>query len=141
MPQPPFLVDAVQIEPGSGDTLTISRDSTDGALKFVDAVLTGGALLPSLVGLRNITGVFIVGRAGDGAVYTSVQDALDAVPASSSAAAPSLILVMPGVYVENLTIERDGVYLVGLGGVTLRNTGANDTVEISASQDATPLAV
>lgn len=141
MPQPPFLVDAVQIEPGSGDTLTLSRDSTDGALKFVDAVLTGGVLLPSLVGLRNITGVFIVGRAGDGAVYTSVQDALDAVPASSSAAAPSLILVMPGVYVENLTVERDGVYLVGLGGVTLRNTGANDTVEISASQDATPLAV
>ena len=41
MPQPPFLVDELQIEPGSGDTLTISRDSTDGAMAFLDAVVTG----------------------------------------------------------------------------------------------------
>jgi hypothetical protein len=103
MPQPPFLIDVLQVEPGSGDTLTVSRDSAGGALKFVDALLTSGVLLPSLVGLRNVTGVYIVGRAGDGAPYTTIQSALDAVPDSSSAAAPSLVLIMPGVYTENVS--------------------------------------
>lgn len=138
MPQPPFLVDALQIEPGSGDTLTISRDSADGAMKFVDAVLTSGVLLSQLMGLRNVTGVFVVGRAGDGAAYTTIQSALDAVPASSSATAPSLVLVLPGTYTENLTIQKDGVYLVGLGGVTITNSGSSDTVEISAAIATTP---
>ena len=138
MAQPPFLIDELQIEPGSGDTLTVSRDSTDGAMKFVDAVLTSGVLLPNLVGLRNITGVYMVGRAGDGAPYTSVQDALDAVPDSSSAAAPSIVLVLPGVYTENVSIQKDGVYLVGLGGATITNDGASDTVEISAAIATTP---
>lgn len=138
MAQPPFLIDELQIEPGSGDTLTVSRDSTDGAMKFVDAVVTSGVLLPSLVGLRNVTGVYMVGRAGDGAPYTSVQDALDAVPDSSSAAAPSIVLVLPGVYTENVSIQKDGVYLVGLGGATITNDGASDTVEISAAIATTP---
>ena len=138
MAQPPFLVDELQIEPGSGDTLTLSRDSTDGAMKFVDAVLTSGALLPDLVGLRNVTGVYVVGRAGDGAPYTSIQTALDAVPDSSSASAPSLIMILPGVYTENVTIQKDGAYLVGLGGVTITNSGVSDTVEISAAITTTP---
>ena len=98
MAQPPYLLDVLQIEPGSGDTLTISRDSTAGAMSFVDAIISGGVLLPNLVGLRNVTGLFIVGRAGDGAPYTTIQSALDAIPTGSSAAAPSLVMVMPGVY-------------------------------------------
>lgn len=138
MPQPPFLVDQIQIEPGSGDTLTVSRDSSDGAMKFVDAVLGSGVLLSQLVGLRNITGVYVVGRAGDGAPYTSIQGALDAIPDSSSASSPSLIMVLPGFYTENLTIQKDGVYLVGLGGVTVTNDGASDTIEVSAATTTTP---
>lgn len=136
MPQPPFLVDELQIEPGSGDTLTISRDSTDGAMALVDAVVS--VLLPDLVGLRNVTGVYIVGRAGDGSPYTSIQDAIDAVPASSSASAPSLVLILSGLYTENVTIQKDGVYLVGVGGVTITNDGVSDTVEISAAIATTP---
>ena len=138
MAQPPFLIDVLQIEPGSGDTLTIGMDSTDNAMEFVDAVLTSGVLLSALVGLRNVTGVFIVGRAGDGAPYTSIQDAVDAVDDASSATAPSLVLVLPGAYTENVTVQKDGVYLVGLGGVTLTNSGASDTVEISAAITTTP---
>jgi len=138
MPQPPVLTDVLQIEPGSGDTLTVSRDATTGALRLVDAVLTSGVLLPTLVGLRAITGVYVVGRAGDGAAYTSVQDALDAVPTTSSAVNPSLILVMPGRYVGNVTIERDGVFIMAPGGATLVNDGNSDTVQIKASLDATP---
>jgi hypothetical protein len=139
MPQPPYLVDELQIEPGSGDTLTISRDSADGAMAFADAVISSGVLLPELVGLRNITGVFVVGRAGDGAPYTSVQDALDAVPDSSSSSAPSLVLLMPGLYTENIVLQKDGVYLAGPGGVKIVNSGANDTVTISAAIATTPL--
>jgi hypothetical protein len=138
MAQPPFLVDELQIEPGSGNTLTVSMDATTGAMKFVDAVLTSGVLLPDLVGLRGVTGVYIVGRAGDGAPYTAIQDALDAIPASSSAALPSLVLILPGVYTENVTIQKDGTYLVSLGGVTITNSGASDTVEISAAIATTP---
>jgi hypothetical protein len=139
MPQPPLLVDQLQIEPGSGDTLTIDRDSTDGALKFVDAVITGGALLPNLVDIRNITGVYTVGRAGDGAMYTTIQSALDAIPAAtSSATSPSLVLIFPGVYQEDLTITKDGVYMVGMGRVRVVNNTATDTITVKASIDSTP---
>ena len=113
MAQPPYLLDVLQIEPGSGDTLTIARDSTAGAMEFVDAILTSGVLLPALVGLRNVTGLFVVGRAGDGAPYTTIQSAIDAIPVSSSATAPSVVLILSGVYTENLTLQRDGVCLVG----------------------------
>ena len=139
MPQPPYLVDELQIEPGSGDTLTVSRDAAEGAMKFVDAILSSGVLLPELVGLRNVTGVFVVGRAGDGAPYTSIQDALDAVPNTSSAAAPSLVLLLAGLYTENIFIQKDGVFLVSPGGAKILNSGASDTVTISAAIPVTPL--
>jgi hypothetical protein len=139
MPQPPLLVDQLQIEPGSGDTLTIDRDSTDGTLKFVDAVITGGALLPNLVDVRNITGVYTVGRAGDGAMYTTIQSALDAIPAAtSSASLPSLVLVFPGVYTEDITLTKDGVYMVGMGRARLVNNSATHTITIKASIDSIP---
>jgi hypothetical protein len=138
MPQSPLLTDAVQIEPGSGDTLTISRESSDGSMKFVDALITSGVLLSQLVGMRVVSGVFVVGRAGDGAAYTSIQDALDAIPDSSSAAAPSLVWVMPGVYTENLVLQKDGVVLASPGGAKLINDGDSDTLTISASLDTIP---
>ena len=135
MAQPPFLLDVLQLEPGSGDTLTISRDASQGGMDFVDAVITSGVLLQNLIGIRSITGVYVVGRAGDGAPYTTIQAALDAIPITSSATAPSVVLIMAGVYAENITIQKDGVYLFGLGGVSINNSGASDTIEISAWTD------
>jgi hypothetical protein len=41
------------------------------------------------------------------------------------------------VYEENLSIQKDGVYLIGLG-ATVVNDGASDTITISASTDVTP---
>jgi hypothetical protein len=137
MAQPPFLVDGIQIEPGSGQVLTITRDPTTGALHFVDHVLLGGVLLPQLVGLRNVTGVYIVGRGGDGAPYTSIQDALDAIPTSSSIEEPAVVLVLPGQYEENIVVQKDGVSIVGLGGVVL-TSDSGSTVEVSAALDSTP---
>ncbi len=138
MAQPPFLVDVLQIEPGSGQTLTISRRASDGSLKFIDTVVASGLTLSQLSGIRNVTGVYVVGRGGSGAAYTTIQAALDAVPDSSSVAAPSLIMVLPGAYSENLILQKDGMYLVGLGGVQLTNDGESDTLVISASLDAVP---
>lgn len=137
MAQPPFLLDVLQIEPGSGQTITISRNVADNTMKFVDAVISGGITLPELVGLRNVTGLFIVGVGGDGSPYTTIQEALDAIPNSSDANSPSLVLVLPGVYQENLSIQKDGVFLIGLG-ATVLNDGASDTITISASTDVTP---
>jgi hypothetical protein len=141
MPQPPLLVDVLQVQPGSGDTLTLSRDSSDGSLKFVDAIISSGVLLRELVGIKNITGLFYVGRAGQGAAYTSIQDAIDAIPNISSASAPSLVLVFPGEYQEEISIKKDGVCLVGLGGVTITNVSDKDTIRISSSTLATPKSV
>ena len=139
MAQSPFQVDALQIEPGSGDTLTIDRHATAGSMQFIDAVLTSGVLLSNLVGLRNITGVYIVGTAGAGAQYTAIQTAIDAVPVTADIDAPCLVLVMSGVYTENLTIQKDGIVIRGLGHVkvTPSNT-ANPTVTISAGVSTTP---
>ena len=36
MAQDPLKIDQLQIEPGSGETLTIGRDATTGALKFTE---------------------------------------------------------------------------------------------------------
>ena len=138
MPQPPFLIDQLQVEPGSGQTLLINRDSATGSLKFTDAVVTAGVLLKDLVSLNGLTGVYLVGSGGSGADYNSIQDALDAIPNTSSPSAPSLVFVMPGQYTENISIKKDGVALVALGSVYLQNSGANHTVTVVASPGATP---
>lgn len=135
MPQLPFQVDGVQIEPGSGETLTITRESTDGSLKFIDAILTSGVLLQNLVGIRNIQSLFLVGQTN--APYTTIQSALDAIPVTSSSALPSTILVMPGVYTENLEVQKDGVTIIGMGAKVINN-GSSDTISISVSESVTP---
>lgn len=145
MAQDPFKVDQLQFEPGSGDTILIRRHS-DGSLKFTDALVTD-VVLSQLVNLSTIEGVRIVGRAGY-AQYTSIQDALDTVPSGSSAANPYLVLVLPGVYAEDITLIRDGVTILGLGTVVLQSlleatpdaSGATHTLTI-ASSGTTPLKV
>ncbi|MDB4278174.1 hypothetical protein N9917_01090 [Deltaproteobacteria bacterium] len=141
MPQDPILVDQLSVEPGTTTfgTRTIDRDPTDGGLRFADPNVT--ASLAALVGVRNITGLYLVGRAGDGAPYTTIQAALDAVPELSSVAAPSLVLVSAGVYNENLVIEKDGVVIQGLGGVTITNVAADATVLIQESPTTIPTQV
>jgi len=127
MPQPAFQVDVLQIEPGTGTTQTVGLNALTGDLQFVSPLIAAGIDLLSLAGLRNMQGVYLVGKAGSGAPYTVIQDALDAINgATSSATNPALILVGPGVYTELLTIEKSGIWLVGLGGVTITNGAAVD---------------
>jgi len=136
MAQPPVQVDVLQIEPGSTGTRTVDKDPTSTALRFTDPTTT--ATLAQFMGLRNVTGVYVVGTAGYGAAYTSIQDAIDAVPSYATVAEPGLVLIGPGTYTENLTIEHDGVFLVGLGAVTIQNDGASHTITVQAVPGPAP---
>lgn len=139
MAQPPFQADVFQVEPSSGQTLTITRDPTTGALVFKDALVTGGLSLSELAGLGTIGGVLIVGRSGTGAKYTTIQSAVNAVPANASSTNPYVILVFPGVYTENVIIEKDGISLLGMGRVVVQPSTSNDTITIRASVSTFPL--
>jgi hypothetical protein len=146
MAQGPFLIDQVQIEPGSAGTRRVYRDAGTGELAFQDPVVTGGLTLQQLAGLRTITNVFIVGKSGAGAQYTTIQDALDDVPSNASATNPYIVLVMPGRYDETINIVRDGVRLIGWGQPEIRSAleatpdavGADHTLIISAQLGTIP---
>lgn len=138
MAQPNIQVDGVRIEPGSGQTLTITRDATTGSIRFVDNVITGGINLRDLASLSSVAGVMVVGVSGSGAKYTTVQSAVTAVPADASLTNPYVILVMPGVYSENVTIEKAGITLVGFGRVVITASGATPTITVQASVSTTP---
>lgn len=135
MTQLPYQVDALRVDPGSGDILTVDRDPTTHGLRFTDPAIPDGVVLSQLASLNTVTGVLTVGRGGSGAGYTTLQAALNAVPSSSSATAPTVILMLPGVYTENVTWNKDGVTLVCLGRVVLQGT-----LTIIASVSTTPLA-
>jgi hypothetical protein len=143
MPQDPLLVDQVQIEPGSAG-LRLIRRATDGSLEFFDSVVTGGITLSALAGL-SIGGVMTVGKSGAGAEHSTIQAALDCIPATSGPTEPYVILIGPGVYNETINIVRDWVFLVGLGGAVLEpletvpnGPGAYHTVVIQSDLGTTP---
>jgi hypothetical protein len=139
MTQAPFQSDGLRIEPGSGQTLTILRDAATGSLRFVDTLVPSGINLLDISGFNAITGALVVGRAGTGAKYTTVQSAIDAVSAAASAANPYTIFVLPGVYLENLIIEKDGIAIVALGQVSIVAVTATPTITIQAGVSTTPL--
>ena len=135
MAQDPLQLDAIQIEPSSGDTITISR-SDNGDLQFVDAIVTDGISLSRLTGMSGNANVLIV---GSNSQYTSVQDAIDAVSATSSATNPHVILVTAGVYTEALTIEKDGINIIGIGYPEISLPGGSlDTITIQDSVSTSP---
>lgn len=140
MAQDPFLTDQIQIEPGAAGTRLIRR-ATDGSIEFVDPN-TGTVTLAQVAGLSTIAGVLVVGTTGS---YTSIQDAIDAVSSSASITSPWAILVQAGVYTEDVSLYRDGVFIIGMGGVTIRSlettadgAGANHTIIIQADLGTIP---
>lgn len=132
MAQSPFKADVFQVEPGSSGTRTISRDVTTGGLLFVDPLNPSGILLSDLVNLSQVDNVSVVGVAGAGSQYTSVQDAVDAAPTTASASSPYVILIASGVYEEQVVITKDGIVLAPLGYVKIV---CNDGHTIIITQD------
>lgn len=145
MAQDPLKVDQLQIEPGAAGTRLLDRDPATGAMRLQDAV-TSAITLGQLAGLRNIANVFIVGKSGAGAPYTTIQSALDDVPAAASPSNPYIVLVMPGDYSETVNLVRDGVKLIGLGQpriidplyATPNAVGNDHTVILSSQLGTTP---
>lgn len=138
MAQPPFQADAIQIEPGSGQTLLIERDAATGSLRFTDALVTGGINLTDLSGVGSLGEVFVAGKTGAGAKYTTVQSAINAAPTTATKASPVVILIGPGTYIEDLLIDKDGLILVGMGGVSFSNATATATLTVQIGGSTTP---
>jgi hypothetical protein len=138
MVQPAFQADALQIEPSSGQIITITRDAPTGSMRFRDAVVTAGVNLSDLASLSTVAGALIVGKSGSGAKYTTIQAAINAVPITSSVTNPFVILVFPGVYTENVLLSKDGVSIIGLGRVAVVAAAGTPTIEIMSSVSSTP---
>jgi len=141
--QDPFLVDQIQIEPGEAGTRLIRR-ATDGSLEFFDSLITGGITLQALASL-SLGGLMVVGKSGAGAQHSTIQAALDCIPATSGPTEPYVVLVGPGVYNETVNIVRDWVFVIGLGGAVLEpleavpnGPGAYHTVVIQADLGTVP---
>ena len=144
MAQDPMKLDQIQIEPGATGTRLIRRAS-DGSLEFLDSLVTGGITLSQLAGFRSVTNIMVVGKSGAGAAYSTVQSALDAIPASASQSNPYFVFIGPGQYRETVNIVRDGVTLFGLGAVlqseseaTPDGVDAYHTIVIQASLGTIP---
>lgn len=134
-----FQVDSLVFNPAGGATVRAAVDTGTNNLTFQDATVTTPVDLSELNGLRTVEAVLVVGTAGVGAQYTTIQAAIDAVPVTATRSAPFLILVTPGTYSENLTINKDGVVILGLGLPTLTPAADADTITLQAGVTTTPL--
>ena len=140
MPQNPLLVDQIQIESGSGKTLLIKRDGDN--LVFQDEVYTTGLPLKDLASLTSLTNVRLVSpNSPASGGYQTITDALTSIPTTASASNPFVVLVMAGEYTENITLDKDGIHFAALGDVTIKNSGASDTMTIQPGASVTPLKI
>jgi hypothetical protein len=145
MVQPPFQSDAFQVM-GDADGVRLLEAAADGSLTFKDALVPLGIRLADLAGLQQIQNLLIVSPSGigaskgpDGLPLTTIQAALDAVPPGTGELTPFTILVGPGVYYEDLLWTRDGVCMVALGQVVLRQlTGGSSTLRMLAAPAEAP---
>jgi len=139
MAQPPLRLDALEIYGDSGvaPAALIDADPLTGEMRFSDAVTLTPLKLAEIAGVQNISGVVIVGKGGSGMSTddeniraTTISQGLDLIPTSASPTSPWLLLVMPGVYIENVFHDRNGVHMFGLGNVVIRNASATATYTI-----------
>jgi len=134
MPQTtPLETDVIQFNSNGGNTIVVSSD-TNGNMTFQDAIVSSAISLVDLAGLESSSSVFVVGKK-----YATIQEALDAIPLTSSASNPSVVLIPAGVYSESISIERDGVHLVGLGLVEITGVAGTSTISIVDTGGAIPL--
>lgn len=117
MPQPPFKADNFEVAPSLVGQRLIAANASTGALEITDPVL-GTVALSNLSGLQTIPNLRIVAPTGVGATHTTIQDALDSIPSTSSDTTPYVVLVCSGVYYEDVVIHKN-VIIQALGWVFL----------------------
>ena len=130
-------LDGIKFDPENHAGVEIYVNTLDGTLVFKDQEVSATSL-SRLVGFENIDAVFLVGKNGNGARYKNIQDAIDAVPVTSTSLAPSVILVTAGVYEEALTIQKDGLCIIGMGHVVIKGVAASPSVLIDDLGGITP---
>jgi hypothetical protein len=145
--QPPFRSDAFEIENAdavAGPRL-LEAYIPDGSIRFTDTRIPAGINLNELVGLQQAQNVVIVSPTGEGGSkdvngdpITTVQGGLDAVPTGADVDDPWVVLLAPGLYVEDVYFLNDGVTLMGLGNAILRNLSAVSTLRMRAGPSTTP---
>jgi len=136
MPQTtPFETDVIQFNANGGNTIVVSSD-LNGNMTFQDGVVSSAISLVDLAGLESASSVFVVGKK-----YTTIQDALDAVSVTSSVSNPSVILIPAGIYNESISIEKDGLHIIGLGLVEITGVAGTSSVSIIDTGAAIPLSV
>jgi len=137
--QPPFRTDALQIENADAPVgpRLLEANETNGSMRFTDPLIPAGIDLNQLVGLQQAQQTIIVSQTGtggsndaDGLPITTIQGAIDAVPDSADADERYLIMLMPGLYVEDVVITKDYVTLTSEGGVVIRNSSAVSTLRV-----------
>lgn len=143
--QDPLLTDQIKFSSDQSDSVFIKPDE-NGNLGFTDNTLETLTLFSDLTGIQNIDNVYIVGKSGSGARFTTIQSAINDAPLNSSETNPQVILIFPGSYYENISINKNGLYLIGLGQVKLYSAldatpdavGSTHTVSILAGGGVVP---
>lgn len=135
MSQQPVKAESIQIDPAMSGSRLINSNA-DESLQFVDPFVT--AKLLDLAGLNLTGGVYTVGKSGYGAKYGTVSDAIADIPVTSTVYDPAVIMVFPGLYEEDVVIEKSGISIVGVGPVTIRSLTATHSIVVQSSVVSTP---
>ncbi len=123
----PVKSDSFQISPLDPGSRVIDDDGS-GNIRFTDQ--SGTFILSDLISISDSDGIYKVGS-GSGSEYLTISDAI------SSAVSGSTILILPGVYTENIVIDKD-IILIGLGNVEIEPIGDSDTITITDGVGTSP---
>ncbi len=117
---------ATALPPDEWPRATIFCDVNTGAI-YQNARVAGVAKWVILNGGRGGSSLpYLVGPVSSPALFTSIQDAIDtAVAEGHDGADPAAITVLPGLFVEDLTLY-DGIYVFGLAGGASRDVILTD---------------
>lgn len=90
--------------------------------------------LRDMANLSTIDNVYVVGPSGSGAGYNKISDAISDVNGANR----SIILVFPGLYGEDILINKNNVSIIGLGDVLIEQETNSDTITVEFSVSSTP---
>lgn len=107
----PLKVDKIQYGFSAQNPYT-GRNASNGLTLFDEA--TGAISLGELLGERNTEAVRYVSQGARGADVSSIQSAIDALPATGG-----VVVIFEGEYTETLSISKP-VYLIGRGHVVIQ---------------------
>ena len=110
----PLKVDKIQLGPNNSSPY-IARNAAGGISFYQPSV--GEVPFTTILNEKHIEGVSYVSASDVGADFTTIQDAINDLPAEGG-----VVFVYSGTYAENLVISKN-VFLIARGQVTLETAG------------------